>query len=355
MRKVYAVALLFLMCKAVSAQITITPADMPVAGDTLRYSIDLTSTTTINLSTTGPNSNWNYSSLVSDAQGIDSYKTAFAVNPLYAVTIAPTAYGYKFADTLGGGGSPVTLTNVYYFFSKKNSPPRYVAEAFAAVIGGIPTPVNYSDEAEWYFFPLTYPKRDSTTFKLSFALQPLGSMKMTGYRIDSVDGFGTIVTPYFPSGVQCIRVRAEIHEVDSIGFGAGPAIGFPRNTVEYKWLANGEHYPVLWVTASLLGSTETVTNIRYRDVYKQDTAGKVVDITPSYQVLKTYPNPTSGLVKITVPENWKNYVVEVFDVQARLVTTVANKNELDISALPQGRYGIRVISGTKTGYAIIVK
>ena len=155
------------------AQITITASDMPVNNDTLRYSTAApTAGASINLQQTGANTVWNFSTLSPISQGVDQYKSAISVSFLYA-SISLTAYGYKIADTLNLGAAlplPISITDVYTFFSKKTNPARFVAEAFAAKVIGLPTPINYSDEEEWYYFPLTYNRVDSSTYKLSVTI-----------------------------------------------------------------------------------------------------------------------------------------------------------------------------------------
>ena len=137
-----------------NAQITINAADMPVNGDTLRYSIGAAMGFNINLADIGTNKTWNFDTLTPTLQGVDAYKTAAQVNLTYAATISPTAYGYKVTDSLPTGGTlPVSVKDVYSFFSIKSGPSRFVAEAFAANVSGVPVPANYQNEDEWYFFP----------------------------------------------------------------------------------------------------------------------------------------------------------------------------------------------------------
>ena len=335
------------------AQISITASDMPIAGDTLRYSTASPTGSGFSAADSGTAKVWDFSMLSPLTQGIDTYKTASAVNITYALTISPTAYGYKVADSFPGlsGVLPISITNLYTFFNKKTGPARYIAEGFAAVISGLPTPVNYSDEDEWYYFPLTYARSDSSTFSLKFSLPTLGSIKQAGYRKTRVDGWGTIVTPYFTTPTNCIRVRSEIHEIDSIDL-LVTKIGLPRNTVEYKFLANGQHYPALWVTASLTGSTETITSIRYRDVARS-TMG-IASNALSYRTIKAYPNPAqNGIVYVELPADWQQYQIACFDLQGKLVATTSNKNQIDLSQMPAGRYVLQVLCGNQTAYALI--
>jgi hypothetical protein len=344
---------------AAAAQITITAADMPVSGDTLRSSA-ANPAVSVNFSTTGANTTWNYASLVPVSQTVDTYKTALQVNAAYAVTISPNAYGYKVFDTLSAVGSqtlPISVEKGYTFFSKKpnGSPNRFVAEGFGAIVAGFPTPAAYDDEDEWYFFPLAYGDHDTSTFHLNVNILGLGSLIQSGTRHTMVDGWGTVTTPYFTSPVNCIRVRSEVTEIDSVVFNGTPLPPIPRHYVEYKWLANNQHYPVLWITTNVVGSNETVTGVRYRDSRRQGLAGIAGTNTPVRE-LKAYPNPAvNGYVQLDVPAAWKVYTAEVFDMQGRLMQTVQNNPELDLRTLAAGNYLVRVSAGAEAGFVRITK
>lgn len=347
-----------LVFQAATAQITLTSGDMPVAGDSLRFSNAQLPDSAISPADSGANVTWNYP-LTMVSQGINNYQLAASVNILYAVTVGFTASGYKVADSLPlPGGLPISIQQVYTFFEVKNSPSRYDADAFAANISGIPTAIKYTKDDVWYDFPLTYGSQDSNNFVLNIAIPTLGGIKETGYRKTRVDGWGTITTPYYTTPVNCIRVRSEIHQIDSIPLGTFN-IGFPVNTVEYKWLVNGDHYPALWVTSNLGfgGGNEVITSVRYRDEYR-DTANvnKVANIAPSISVIKAVPNPTiNGTVNLEVPDSWQKFEVEVFDMQSKRVACFHNERQIDISALPAGNYAGRITSGNQTGYVLLVK
>lgn len=357
MKKLVLTLLIAAVSPALYAQTTITAADMPVAGDTLRYSTTLDSSGVLDLTVKGSSVVWDFSTFNAIAQNRDDYKTAAQVNLTYALTISPTSYGYKVADSFPTGGLPlpISITDMYTFFNKKTGPARFIAEAFAGNLSGIPTPVNYSDEDEWYFFPLTYGKHDSSTFNLSFSLPTLGAIKQKGYRVTDVDGEGTIVTPFYTTPQNCIRVRSVINEIDSISFGV-VSFGIPRNTVEYKWLINGGHYPALWVTTTVLAGNETVTAIRYRDSDRGLTPINVPNVANKIYNLSAYPNPAvNGIVNLSVPADWKQYTVELFDIQGKAVATYRNTLVLDMQQLPAGQYAARVTSSGNTGYVYIQK
>jgi hypothetical protein len=338
---------------ASQAQVTIHATDMPVAGDTLRYSNANPLTAMVDLSVTGTGANWAYDTLTALSQSIDTYKTAVQVNPIYGATISLAAYGYKTADSIPGISllAPgVTVSNVYTFYEKLSSPSCFAATAYAATISGLlPLAFNYTAPDAWYFFPLTYGRMDSTDFELNLSLLTLGTIKQKGYRKTNVDGWGVITTPYYATPLNCLRVRSEIHEIDSVIL-SGTAFGLPRTTVEYKWLAPGQHYPALFVTASVIAGAEVPTSIKYRDVYRNLNPNSIA-VAPKSEQVSAYPVPaTDGMVTLSVPQTWADYYVEVFDVAGKLMVTAHNTHKLDMSSYPTGRYIARIASAGRTGY-----
>ncbi len=334
-----------------SAQLSITAADMPVSGDTLRWSAVIVSPTTpiTAYAQTSNNFTWNFSSLTPLTQGIDAYKSAAAVNLAYAITISPTAYGYKVADSLPIPNLPISVKEVYTFYGKKTNPSRFVAEGFGAKISGLPVPANYSNEDEIYFFPLTYGRKDTSTYKLDVNIAGIGRLIQQGRRITQVDGEGTIQTPYTAAPVACIRVRTEVVGTDSVIVGGLP-IPIPRNSVEYKWLAKTEHYPLLWVTATVgPNNQETPNSVRYRDIARSTLKVDVSNIAP--QNLNVYVDAAAGTLQLFLPAGWEHNTVEVFDVNGRRASLSQNAKMVDVSSMASGMYLVRVTSLHGVGYA----
>lgn len=328
------------------AQITITASDVPASGDTLRSSAaDIT--TSIDLSTTGANSVWDFSLLEPTSQAIDTYKSALSVSPLLVLSLNG-AYGLRtdVSGLTGGLSLPVSITDFYQFYQKRTNPSKYVGRGYGATISGITAPLAYSDEDEVYFFPLTFGNSNNSTFALATTIPGVGDLKIDGTRTTDVDGWGTIVTPFYTTPTQCIRVKSTIDEIDSIVYNGFP-IGFPRTTIEYKWLVAGSHYPALVVTASSLLGTETVTSIRFKDKYRQ--LASIPNLQSIAKQLNAYPNPSNDKIKIDIPSSWQNYLIDVFDMKGTQVLSIVNKSELDLKELSAGKYLVRVISGTSLG------
>ena len=123
-KHIFSAIIVILFSQTGIAQITITASDMPVAGDTLRFSFASPTATTISPGDSGANVIWDYA-LSSTGQGVDSYLTALQINPLYLLTVGTTAYGYQIADSLPipGGILPISIQQVYTFFEKSKTLP----------------------------------------------------------------------------------------------------------------------------------------------------------------------------------------------------------------------------------------
>lgn len=243
-------------------QISITNSDMPVSGDTIRYS----TANALNLGSTwmkkGGSQSWDFSKLTPVSSGLYEYQSALKTK--YAFYFFGQT-GLLTADTLGGG--PLTFTNVYTFYS--NSKSVYKAEGIGYTTSGIPLAANYKDEDEIYKFPLEYNDSDVTSFDFEFSIpgQNAFSFKQSGKRTNVVDAWGSITTPY-GTYKDVIRVRTFVDEVDTIisVFGKTP---IARKQLSYKWLSNDEHIPVLEIQGQIDNQGRfTPVTIQYRDSFR---------------------------------------------------------------------------------------
>lgn len=289
----------------IKAQISITASNMPSNGDTIRYTNAPIESQ--NFTTFGANTTWDYSTLGITNQ--DLYKYQALTSTPYATLILNGlpfgAFGYKIADSVGGGG--FMFKDIYTFFEKKTSSPSAwlgVGTALTIPLAGTPVKTGgvYSDKDEIYKFPLNYNDYDSTTFKvttpLGISFLNVGSFTQKGYRINKVEGWGKISTPY-KSNLDCIKIKSVVNEIDSLKI-AIPSqqpitVGFPVTRIEYKWLSTTEKIPVLEVSGTQIGNTFTPTLIRYRDNYRASPI-----------------NPILPKIKFTVNNNTGKTLVDTF-------------------------------------------
>ncbi len=260
--------------------ITITNADMPKVNDTLRYST--ANASTYNFLTTGTNYNWDFSGLKATAQELDKYSSP--LSGLYVIYFASATYGVKennlsLGALLGSNG----LQNVMGFY--KNTAGASVMLGRGVTYNNLPLGLTLSPKDTVYKFPLTYGKRDSCSFEGSISLATIGGFKQKGYRITTVDGWGTIKTPY--GQFACIRIKSVINEVDSIS-ASGFNLPIPNSRTEYKWLAKGEKFPILEaVITQGIGGVGATTTIRYKDIYRPELFINNADFNASKTVALT--------------------------------------------------------------------
>jgi len=252
---------------SLNAQITITNADMPQSGDSLRYSIATVDTSILlNYQNTGANQTWNFSGLNALRQGASVYISS-AQSP-YSSSVS-NRIAEKVFDTLSLGG--VELLDVYDFYNSSASEFALDYRGASIPTGIIFFPVirfspAYTDKDEIYQFPLNYQDRDSSTFLFAFnnnaPLTPPAYYGSQGYRINDVDAWGSLTTPF--GTFNCIRVVTDVVSYDTVSFG-GNNFGINSHTREYKWLTNQFEIPALTINGQVINGTFVPTTVEYRD------------------------------------------------------------------------------------------
>lgn len=245
MKKISLFSILILLSLTLSSQITINRDDMPDTGDTIRLSNALV-TNAFDPSQTGPGYTWDYSALLPQTQVVEGY-----VSP----QSTPFLYQIIFTQNVANLASPINditflpdfpVTDAYIFYKESNT--NYIRAGYAATIAGVPVPMKFDVPELLYTFPLTANSpADSSTSLYSFQFPGVGYFSIERKRVNSVDGWGNLTTPYgtFPT----LRVKSVVYEYDSIYIDS-VQFGAPVNRLytEYKWLANGKGIPVLTIT-----------------------------------------------------------------------------------------------------------
>ena len=332
------------------SQITITTANMPISGDTCRYSSASLSSVG-DYTTSGANHLWDFSTLDSTGQGMRNFQPSSATP--YFFYFFPPKYGEQTLDSvpipaIPIGGLTLSIKDIYSFY-KKNGTTSFNAEGLGLTLSGIPigTTAQGNNDDELYLFPLNYLDRDSTTFNFStptFSAIPF-TYKKHGHRITEVDGWGTIITPYGTD--SCLRVVTTQYSIDTIFIPALPAgfnkFGFPNYVRSYQWLSLNEKIPYLEVSGSLIAGNFTANQALYRDRLRS-----FVGIKENVQqlALSVFPNPTSNQLTIITPKNSGSIKAELIDVQGKTVfsndlnnnSNMVNQHVLNVSSLAKGLY-----------------
>jgi hypothetical protein len=331
------------------AQITITSADMPSPGDSVRVSY-ATSTNSIDHTLTGPNYFWDFSTLIPNAQAELRFPAPTAIPFNFISTIAvinPSPDSLPFI-----GSVPNNFTNYY-----KNGSSGYRANGLSfeyAPLGNFTVPVIYSSSDYIYRFPLNYTDMDTSTGAYSFNIPNLAYIGETIHRESNVDGWGTVVTPY--GSFQCIRMVSIVSITDTIGLDSVNGFAIPRPVqMEYKWMANGMKIPVLEVDAQILLSNEVVSNVIYQDSLRDTLFQVDVPELQNISGTQVFPNPASGNCTVSYQvANSGQVDMYMIDLAGRRVKTITNGyqsagehlQQVNLQGLNSGMYFLQIISGT---------
>lgn len=315
------------------AQITITQADFPHAGEsfiTTNAVVDFT----IDPSETGANTTWDFQQLTPLTSATDTFyglsELSFLYQLLYAGANLVDKTPYSIAI------DQLMLEDVYLVF--ENNANEFKQYGFAGTIDGIPVPVIYSDKDVIYNFPIQFNGVDSSSSGFALGLTGLGYVSQQRKRVNTVDGWGTVKTP---AGVfDALRVTAEITDVDSVyldtlGFGTNVTL----KSYEYKWLTQEGGIPVLQINAQDVLGVPVITQITYQDTALQTGLQSTVNSsTPSVAV---YPNPAGDQLQI----HWDNMslkpaVVTVTDISGAVVTMLDMMQPVEILHTASWKNGI---------------
>lgn len=332
------------------SQITIGTSDFAAAGDTIRLSVTNTVPANTSLATNGVNAFWDYSGLVPTSQDLDSFLAVTSTGAIYSIYFANFSFNTNRANIaargvdLSAAGGAVPITDVYNFYY--NSSASYKQVGFGANISGVSTPVPYTNKDIVYTFPCNYGNTDSSDSNYSINVPSQGYAEGQQHRVNHLDGWGTVITPF--GTFNSLRVVSELTGSDSVfisNFGFG--LSFPRTkTREYKWLTTNGKIPVLQINVNVNGQNETVTSIRYKDIYRDLSVGLANNPQPIDA--RIFPNPSNGENVTMELSNLKNGQCElgVYSINGTLLMRLT-KNAV------QGKIALDELNEMASGYYTI--
>jgi len=357
-KKILLLSFSFLNMFYCMSQITISQADMPNAGDTLRVSY---TNDTIDPTLTGPNYTWNYSFLIPNAQWVRKFDSPSNYLFAYAAIFNPinTSYG---EEQYAPDSIPMTglkLSNAYNFF--KESSTKYKQVGQGLTINMIPIPFLYNPHDTIYRFPLTYGNADTSIAKFGPAISIGYYYGQTIYRENYVDGWGTLTTPF--GTFQTERVKSLVTVRDTFSDSSG-TITFAFNRplqYEYKWLKTGGKIPYLEVLANDVAGNPIVSQIAYRDSMRSGVVQiGINELQTSVFNFQVFPNPSSNYALVEyVLDGSADVRMEIFDMNGKKVSDLFNRKEnsgkhIEIINLAQhnlkcGIYFVKMTAGNRTG------
>ena len=285
------------------AQITITTNDMPSTGDTIRKSTALNPSGT-DYTLTGAGYSWDFTELLTISQTVDTFVSVSSVPLWYQIVFIPNfianlAQKYPEIDTI----PEFQVVDPYRFF--KNSSSSFNDVGFAFTINEIPIPLKYNTPDVLYKFPMNYGNVDSSFSGIEFSIPDIGYIGIDRKRVNHVDGWGTLTTPYGTHNV--LRLKSTVTEndtiyIDSIQFGTS----INRLYTEYKWLGSGFGEPLLQVYEEGPLATYTfIDSIRdpllvVNPAFPYETEFVVIPNPLQSSGSVYFAQPSAGKVKISV-------------------------------------------------------
>lgn len=319
-------------------QISIVSTDMATPNDTFRIS-NAANASSFNFKTTGANYNWDFSGLVSNGQTLEHYVAISATPAIYNVV-----FMYPFVASFAQVRPDVKIATItidegYNFY--KNTTASLKEVGFGAKIQGMPIPVSYQSADVIYKFPLNYNNVDSSNSYWNISIPSLGYLEEKKHRVNKVDGWGSITTPY--GSFNCIRVKSVVKQVDSFHYDSIPLPfpAIPQTYTEYIWLAKNIGFPI--VKATTRGLTTTVS---YMDSIKSFVGIKPISLHQNEEIT-LFPNPTTGHINLKLYSEFDGKVdLKIYDVLGNMVMqeTISSSHNtiIDVSHLKKGIYFVSV-------------
>ena len=310
------------------------------------------------LSRRGANQTWNYAGLVPASQRVESFVPASVVTAtslFYAFTFGPlggvnraTVASPQALPVPAGASLPIAITDSYQFFSLAAAgatPQDFRSVGFGASLNGTAVPVTYASATQQdviYRFPLSFASQadsSSSFFSTPAAIATAGYLSQKRKRVNKPDAWGTLTTPF--GQFQTVRVVTKLIDHDSVAFGgtAGQGFDIPL-TREYKWLAKGQHVPVLTITTRLLAGQETITGVEYRDSYRRIIRLATRDAALDAG-LAAAPNPSAAgsALSLSVPAGSGPLLVSATDVVGRLLFRRSYASNTGSVSIEGGAFG----------------
>lgn len=319
---------------AVTAQITITQADVAPLGYVIFRGTDTTYTETP-IGPGGTNMSWDFSGIVddtgdtlaiSDPSVLPNYSD-FPSSNIAIINGGGTAYGIINSTDLSIIGQTANVAGADIVVDVN---PAEVVAAF---------PSTYNDS---YF-------NSSRAFgEFPFAFTGIDSARVISLKEKQVDvdAWGTLIIPFGTFNV--IRVKEEIIQYDTIDI---HTTGFPplipgewqnfqtdeTHSTKYSFWANGVGFPVMEID-----SIHATGEVNVTWLLQTPEVGMKEQFAANNSMV--YPNPAKDVVTIKLAQN-AEATIEITDVLGKQVKLLANQkiaSTLNVADLTQGIYVYKV-------------
>jgi hypothetical protein len=272
--------LALLLPLAVNAQSVYQSDDYAEIGDTFQISIANTGLFGLDFTTTGADQSWDFSGLEPDEQrvlrwidpGDGGYQLTWCLLNGYIFNCESNFQDLTNLGLIEEGGDTVQLgmvefTDVVNHY-RKTTGALELTMTGNTVNTGFPVqlPVEYTIPDTILQFPLEFGDSQSSYSEYEIDLSDLGvnfAFKSTATRTNTVDGWGSILTP-FGEYSSVIRVYTLIERNDTLTV-EGNVIPIPSTAIEIKWMDPEFGIPVLQANGLEGFGIPIITEVRYLD------------------------------------------------------------------------------------------
>lgn len=327
-----------------SAQVTISDADMPAPGDLLRFSLsdsfpDYTNVTT----SSGTGQSWNYTWFAPFAQRSDSFVAISAV-PFTIRFFFPfssnLALYIETPDSIGGFG----LGAGYQIYQV--SPGAYQNLGFGGGLGGIPITLANSPSDTILTLPLQAFDADSSVSTATLSVPGLIFYSQVRKRVWEADADGQLTTPF--GTFASVRVHSVVTGQDSLIFDSLALSFTPPVQEEFTWYS--PDYPGALLTIGIGGQDSTfrfVSSVSYADSLRDVFQIQLGLTNPSVNSLGMYPNPATDQLHLDLPNHRQPMMMKIFAMDGRTVWSgnlLIGQKQIQLPALTPGIYQVIVES-----------
>ena len=297
---------------------------------------------TIDYSSTGANYTWDFSNLstteqrwlitrpVSEAGQLSNFMFGnFASPAIYKATYFNEATDLPVDEWTSS--FPVTFDGISQF--TKNQAADINSIGFEFIINGQALPVRSDTVEKRYQLPVEYGDEVESRGYTDLNMNPIydAQWRQHRHRVTSVDGWGTVITPY--GTFSALRIHHRIDEIDSFNVsGTWVGIPIPRSHT-YEWRTTSEKEAVMMITTSEIGGNEVVTNVEYRDNYNG------LGLDNNEVDLSIYPNPAVNELKYDISA--KTVYLSIIDAKGKVIyqsSLTSNSGSIDITNFATGVY-----------------
>jgi hypothetical protein len=241
----------------------------------------------------------------------------------------------------------------FQFFTEKNEQAFDLLGVYGDATGeGQPIPIAFEPEFRLLSFPSTYGTEFSNTstitltFPADFPFESI-TVKITFERESSIDGWGTITTPFGTFNT----IRQRMHEIQSdtvwgTSFGVNTILDSEQSEREsYMFWTDNSSARFSLLEYTLDPTTDGVTNVRWQ----LGSPVASTNVIEEKQSLSVYPNPTSDFFMIDSKHETTDFTL--IDASGKILMTGSINNgvtQVPVHMLAEGTYIVRLVDGDKT-------